>query len=134
MGDQDAIGARPGWIEVAPSGKAFRGRYAFIARDADGEIVTKSDDFPSTMFRLRDSRREREMLRKLIAELTLLGWQAVPTGGKWYEHRLYYIGQGQVGVPAAEPSRNGRPTITVWGWSLVMVLMLLTLVVLLLLA
>lgn len=128
-----------GTIGVERSRSMLRERYYFVARDAqEGRTVLKGGEFPGTAFGIRlgrdlpEGKTERRMLRNLIDELAVLGWQAVPTGESWYAHRIYYRGPEQVAMPDPVPEqREGLSTTAMWGWTMAIVLVLFAICVLL---
>jgi hypothetical protein len=63
-------------------------------------------------------------LQAPIAELAILGWQSIPSGPKWYDHRLYHVGVGKVPVPQLQSQQRGLSVGTMWAWSVAIVLLL----------
>lgn len=123
---------QPGQIAIEPMNNRLRDQYRFVATRSDGTTLLKGDQFRSNMFRFAEGKSEKAVLHHFITELAVLGWQAVPTGGKWYEHRLYHIGAGKVGVvQAASPERRGLSPGVMWGWSIVLIIGLFLLCVVL---
>lgn len=120
---------------------ATRDTYRFAAIEQDGALIVASAPFTSRSVLSRGDNQTHQMLQVLIAELAVMGWQAIPTGPKWYDHRVYYVGAMQ--VPAASPvgtampmgsqtpiitqmqaPRRGLSPGVMWGWSVAIILLL----------
>ncbi len=120
---------------------AMRDTYRFAAIEHDGALIVASAPFTSRSVLSRGDNQTHQMLQSLVAELAVLGWQAIPTGPKWYDHRVYYVGATQapaasaagMAMPMGAPipiitqvqaPRRGLSPGVMWFWSVVIILLL----------
>ncbi len=126
MTDHDVNVPATGRLAAEPQGKFLNDTYRFVATHADGHTIVASDAFHSTISKVSDGKKERQILENVIAELGGLGWQAIPSANAWYEHRLHHVGRGNVMV-ALQPAtaqRGGLSPAFMWGCSVLIILAL----------
>jgi hypothetical protein len=126
---------RSGFIRAEKLGCYPSSKHRFVAVDDSNTTIAETAPFASAAIgSVYDGKRERAALRVLLTELSVLGWQYVETGGKWYEYRLFFVGEGKVHMPMSQREvRGGLSAGVMWGWSVVIVLALFFLCVLLVL-
>ena len=78
-----------GRIEVEPVRSLLRNKYRFVAFDGAGDVIVAGDSFTSNPILFAEGPPGHKALRRLIRELEVFGWEAVPASGKWYAHRIY---------------------------------------------
>ena len=107
---------RAGWIDAEGASQGARQCCALVAYDPDGVALVRSAVLHAPRMRVDRDAQARDALRRLIADLARMGWEAVPTGRLWYAHKLRYVGPAN--VTRSEPRRRAYPPVphhVMWG-------------------